>query len=89
MNKKIIIQKIKILIIRNFAPPEEAFEYYDNNNDYSLSVKEMIQLLKDADVRRILRKTVVNKLIEGLDENANEKIEWHELEKLVQYLDID
>ena len=82
MNEEEIIEKIRILITQNFRNPAEAFEFYDKNLDGSLSKDELINLLREADVR-FFRRQVANQLIDKLDKNGNSRVEWNEIETLI------
>ncbi|WP_281542832.1 EF-hand domain-containing protein [Maribacter aestuarii] len=78
-----ILNKIQILITNHFQTPEEAFEFFDQDNDRKLNKGEIVKLLKEAEINGFLRGIVSSKLIEGYDKNKDELIDWEEFKMAV------
>tara|TARA_R110000737_G_scaffold338073_1_gene358818 strand:- start:302 stop:574 length:273 start_codon:yes stop_codon:yes gene_type:complete len=78
-----ILNKIQILITNHFQTPEEAFEFFDQDNDRKLNKGEIVKLLKEAEISGFLRGIVSSKLIEGYDKNRDELIDWEEFKMAV------
>ncbi len=81
-----ILGKIKILITQNFSGPEEAMAFFDENGDGTLEYGEIKKLVKEAGINRFLSGVVADKIIEGLDKDDNETLNWHEFEKATDEL---
>lgn len=82
--EKQILSKIKILLTQQFENPQEAFDFFDKNEDGNLSRIEVKELLKQAKVSKFIRGVVSSKLIEKFDESSDERIEWHEFKDAVK-----
>ncbi|WP_405381529.1 EF-hand domain-containing protein [Maribacter sp. LLG6340-A2] len=78
-----ILNKIQILITNHFANPEMAFNFFDEDDDQKLTKKEIVQLLKEAEISGFLRGIVSSKLIEGYDKNGDELIDWQEFKAAI------
>mgnify|MGYP001024305246 CR=1 FL=1 len=78
-----ILNKVQILITKHFKTPEEAFNYFDADNDQKLSKGEIVRLLKEAEINGFLRGIVSSKLVEGYDRNADELIDWQEFKMAI------
>ena len=78
-----ILNKIQILITNHFNTPQKAFEFFDEDNDRKLSKKEIVKLLKDAEINGFLRGIVSTKLIEGYDKNVDELVDWDEFKAAI------
>ncbi len=76
--KEIILNKIQVLITNYFETPEEAFSFFDKNSDGKLKKKEIVSLLKEAEVNGFIRGLVASKLIEGYDKDGDGLIDWEE-----------
>ena len=76
--KEIILNKIQILISNNFNSPEEAYSFFDKNGSGKLSKKEIVKLLKNAEITGFIRGLVASKLIEGYDKDGDGLIDWEE-----------
>lgn len=85
-SKKEIVEKIKILIHRQFENPQEAFEYFDKDADGALDRGEIKDLLKEAKINRFLAPLVSDKIIEALDESDDEALAWDEFEGVLDKL---
>ena len=85
-SKKEILNKIKILITQSFDTPEEAFKYFDKNEDGYLSKKELKKLVKSAKVGRLISGIVASKMLSGLDKDKNKKFDWTEFKAAVDSL---
>ena len=78
-----ILNKIQILITNHFKTPEEAFEFFDEDNDRKLNKGEIVKLLKEAEINGFLRGIVSSKLIEGYDKDKDGLIDWEEFKMAV------
>ncbi|MEA1785420.1 EF-hand domain-containing protein [Arenibacter sp. GZD96] len=78
-----ILNKLQILITNHFETPQEAFNFFDADNDQKLSKAEIIKLLKEAEVSGFLRGIVSSKLIAGYDKNRDELIDWEEFKAAI------
>lgn len=78
-----ILNKIQILITNHFKTPEEAFEFFDEDNDRKLNKGEIVKLLKEAEISGFLRGIVSLKLIEGYDRDKDGLIDWEEFKMAV------
>ena len=76
--KEIILNKIQILITNQFKTPEEAFIFFDSEQDGKLNRSEIVKLLKQAEISGFIRGLVASKLIEGYDKDGDELIDWEE-----------
>ena len=76
--KEIILNKIQILITNNFSTAEEAFNFFDKDQNGKLSKKEIVKLLKEAEINGFIRGLVSSKLIEGYDKDGDGFIDWEE-----------
>ena len=76
--KEIILNKIQILITNQFKTPEEAFNFFDSEQDGKLNRSEIVKLLKQAEISGFIRGLVASKLIEGYDKDGDELIDWEE-----------
>ncbi len=83
-SKKQIVDKIRIVLTGNFETQEEAFSFFDKDSDGSLSKKEIVKLLKEAEISGFLRGIVASKLVNGYDFSDNNKIEWDEFERAIE-----
>ena len=82
--KKEILNKIRIVITNHFDSPEKAFDFFDKNSDGRLSKKEIISLLKKAEVNGFIRGIVASKLIQGYDFSNDAKVDWKEFKKALK-----
>jgi len=64
-SKKEIVSKIRIVLTNHFETPEKAFSFFDKNSDGALSKKEIVKLLKQAE-------------ISGYDFSNDNKVDWKE-----------
>lgn len=78
-----ILNKIQILITNHFKTPEEAFQFFDSENDKKLNKGEIVKFLKEAEINGFLRGIVSSKLIEGYDKNSDELIDGEEFKSAV------
>ena len=77
-SKKKILKKIQIVITNHFDTPEDAFNFFDKSGNGKLSKKEIVKLLKDAEISGFIRGIVSSKLIEGYDKDSDGYINWKE-----------
>ncbi|MEP5339645.1 MAG: EF-hand domain-containing protein [Algibacter sp.] len=81
--KEIILNKIQILITNHFDTPEAAFSFFDKNESGKLSKKEIVTLLKEAEINGFIRGLVSSKLIEGYDKDGDGLIDWDEFQTAI------
>ena len=81
--KEVILNKIQILITNNFKTPEAAFSFFDEDSDGKLSKKEIVKLLKQAEISGFIRGLVASKLIEGYDKDGDELVNWEEFKAAI------
>lgn len=81
--KEIILNKIQILITNHFETPQKAFHFFDKDSDGKLSKKEIVKLLKEAEINGFIRGLVSTKLIEGYDKNGDGLIDWEEFKDAI------
>lgn len=79
-----ILQKIKILISREHGTAEEAFNFFDADNDAGLKRGEVINMLKASEVSGFIRGIAATKIIEELDTNNDGLLQWNELEGFIK-----
>lgn len=82
-SKDSILNKIQILITNHFENPESAFSFFDKNSDGKLSRKEIVTLLKEAEISGFIRGIVSRKLIEGYDASEDEYVDWEEFKAFI------
>lgn len=82
-SKKKILKKIKIVLTGNFDNHQDAFNFFDKNSDGALSKKEIVALLKEAEISGFLRGIVASALINGYDFNDNNKVDWKEFKQAI------
>ena len=85
-SKKQILNKLRILITQKFDDPEQAFHFFDKDEDGKLSAGELKRLIDDAEVSRFLSGIVANKLLDELDADQDRKFDWQEFRKAVRKL---
>jgi len=85
-SKEEIVEKIKILIHRQFDNPQDAFAYFDKDADGALDRSEIKDLLKEAKINRFLAPLVSDKIIEALDKTDDEALAWDEFEAVLKDL---
>lgn len=76
--KEVILSKIQILITNHFETPQLAFNFFDKDGNGKLDKKEIVKLLKQAEINGFIRGMVSSKLIEGYDKDDDELINWEE-----------
>lgn len=81
--KEKILSKIQILITNHFERPEDAFAFFDENGDGKLERREIVKLLKEAEVSGFIRGIVSKKLIEGYDKDGDGYINWSEFKAAI------
>ncbi|MFD2542100.1 EF-hand domain-containing protein [Lacinutrix gracilariae] len=87
--KEIILNKIQILITNNFKSPEAAFAFFDKDSNGKLAKKEIVSLLKQAEISGFLRGIVASKLIEGYDKDGDSLIDWEEFKFAIDEITTD
>jgi len=83
-SKKSILRKIQILVTNHFDTPEDAFNFFDKSGNGRLNKKEIVKLLKEAEISGFLRGIVSSKLIEGYDNGGDGYINWKEFKAAVE-----
>ncbi len=73
-----ILNKLQILITQKFDSPEQAFAFFDEDGNGTLSKNEIKQLLKEAEVSGFIRSMVASALIEGYSKDGNDHVSWEE-----------
>ncbi len=86
--KEIILNKIQILITNHFETPELAFKFFDKNSDGKLTKKEIVKLLKKAEINGFIRGLVSSKLIDGYDKDGDQLIDWEEFKLAINEIDL-
>lgn len=76
--KEAILSKIQIVITNHFDTPEEAFSFFDKDGSGKLKKKEIVKLLKQAEINGFIRGIVGSKLIDGYDKDGDGLIDWDE-----------
>ncbi|MEO9570672.1 MAG: EF-hand domain-containing protein [Polaribacter sp.] len=87
--KENILRKIRILITNQFDSPEEAFKFFDSDNDGRLKKTEIKKLLKSAAVNGFIRGIVANELLKGYDKSSDDTISWEEFKVAIEELERD
>ncbi|WP_298760068.1 EF-hand domain-containing protein [uncultured Psychroserpens sp.] len=82
-SKKKILKKIQIVITNHFDSPEDAFNFFDKSGNGTLSKKEIVALLKQAEISGFIRGIVSSKLIEGYDKDGDGQVNWKEFKYAV------
>lgn len=82
--KKEIVHKIRIVLTNHFETPEKAFNFFDKNSDGGLFKKEIVKLLKQAEVSGFLRGLAASKLVSGYDFSDDDKVDWREFRKVLK-----
>ncbi len=82
-----ILNKIQILITNHFQTPEEAFAYFDSDEDGKLKKKEIVKLLKQAEINGFIRGMVSSKLVEGYDKDGDGLIDWEEFKAAIDEIE--
>jgi len=77
-SKKSILRKIQILVTNHFEIPEDAFNFFDKSGIGRLNKKEIVKLIKEAEISGFLMGIVSSKLIEGYDKDGDAYIDWKE-----------
>jgi len=83
VSKKTILKKIQILITNHYERPEDAFNFFDKSGNGKLNKREIVKLLKQAEISGFLRGIVSSKLIEGYDVDGDGYINWKEFKAAV------
>lgn len=76
--KEKIMNKIQILITNHYDTAEGAFSFFDKDSNDKLTKREIVKLLKQAEINGFIRGMVSSKLIEGYDKDGDGLIDWEE-----------
>ena len=87
--KEAILNKIQIVITNHFETPEEAFAFFDKDGDGKLNKKEIVKLLKQAEINGFIRGIVASKLIEGYDKDGDGFVNWEEFKYAIDEISED
>jgi len=85
-SKEEILEKIKILVVREFDDPNDAFNFFDKDSDGVLNRNEIKALLKEAKINRFLQGIVADALIKELDNSDDEQLGWAEFDSAIAKL---
>lgn len=78
-----IMSKIQILIASHFETAEAAFNFFDDDKDGKLSQKEIVRLLKEAEINGFIRGIVSRKIIERYDVSHDDYVNWQEFQDVI------
>lgn len=84
-----ILRKIRILITNQFDSPEEAFKFFDSDDDARLNKSEIKRMLRAAEINGFITGFVANELLKGYDKNSDETINWEEFKVAIAELERD
>lgn len=87
--KDMILNKIQILITNQFSTSEGAFSFFDKDSDGMLTKKEILKLLKQAEINGFIRGLVSSKLVEGYDKDGDDLIDWEEFKEAINEISED
>jgi len=87
--KEAILNKIQIVITNHFSTPEEAFAFFDKDGSGKLKKKEIVKLLKQAEINGFIRGIVGSKLIDGYDKDGDGLIDWEEFKFAIDEITAD
>ena len=79
--KDMILKKLQILITQEFDSPEQAFAFFDEDGNGTLSRDEIKELLKKAEISGFIRSMVASALIDGYSKDGNDSVSWEEFKK--------
>ncbi|MGK0412346.1 MAG: Ca2+-binding EF-hand superfamily protein [Polaribacter sp.] len=82
--KEKILENIEVLMRSKFETPEEAFHYYDRDNDGFLTKDDFKILLKEAEVHVIIRGLVAEFMMQSFDQNSNKTVSWKEFQEAIK-----
>ena len=85
--KESILNKIQILITNKFDTPKEAFDFFDKDGSGKLKKSEVIQLLKEAEIKGFIRGIVATKLVQGYDSSNDHLISWQEFKEAIDEIE--
>jgi len=78
-----IMSNIQILIANHFETAEAAFNFFDADKDGKLSHKEIVSLLKEAEINGFIRGIVSRKIIERYDVSRDKYVNWQEFQSVI------
>lgn len=87
--KENILRKIRILITNQFDTPEEAFCFFDSDQDGRLKKSEIKKMLRSAEISGFLTGIVANELLKGYDKSSDDTISWEEFKVAISELERD
>lgn len=87
--KENILRDIHSLITKKFNSPEDAFTFFDKDNDGVLNRNEIKELLKSAGVGGLIRGMVAGEMIKGYDKSGDDTINLEEFKVAIAELKRD
>ena len=87
--KENILRDSHSLMTEKFNSPEEAFTFFDKDNDGALNKSEIKDLLKQAGVSSFIRGLVANEMIKGYDKSGDNSINREEFRVATEELKRD
>ncbi|QOD59633.1 EF-hand domain-containing protein [Polaribacter haliotis] len=87
--KEKILQDIHTLMTEKFTNAEEAFTFFDKDQDGNLNRDEVKALLKEAGVGGLIRGLVAGEMIKGYDKSGDDSISREEFKVAIAELERD
>ncbi len=84
--KEKILINIENLMRLKFNTAREAFDYYDDDKDGELTKKNFKQLLKEAQINKMIRGLVAEFMINEFDTSKTRTVNWNEFKKVAYNL---
>jgi Ca2+-binding EF-hand superfamily protein len=82
--KEKILENIEVLMRSKFETPQQAFKYYDSDNDGLLTKSDFKNLLKEANVSSIIRGLVAEFMMNSFDQNNDRTVSWTEFQEAIK-----
>ena len=83
-SKEKILKNIESLMRSKFTTPQQAFDYYDDDNDGFLTKSDFKNLLKEAKVSSLIRGLVAEFMMQSFDKNEDKRISWEEFQVAIK-----
>ncbi|TMM29949.1 EF-hand domain-containing protein [Polaribacter aestuariivivens] len=87
--KEKILQDIHTLMTEKFKNSDEAFTFFDKDQDGKLNRDEVKALLKEAGVGGLIRGLVAGEMIKGYDKSGDDAINKEEFKVAIAELERD
>ncbi|MEN8702909.1 MAG: EF-hand domain-containing protein [Polaribacter sp.] len=78
------MKNIENLMENKFTSPEQAFAYYDSDNDGFLSKNNFKRLLKEARVFPFIRDLVAAFVLQNFDKDKDGLVSWSEFQEAIK-----